>query len=221
MLLRKYSVSRFGPPKAEEAARAASLVAKGCELGAADACVTRATLADDPAETADWMGRACTLGVPAGCAQQVHHILFFGGANVDAMAVARLRGMCDEGRASACASLGVLVAGGSGGAEVARTDAFALYERACAAGSVGGCASVVYYAMQNTIEAGTRDAAGQKLTGTCTGEDVGPDCTAAAVALQRGWGTTADKAAARARLKDNCDLGVEAACWAAKAKPKK
>jgi hypothetical protein len=218
MLARRYAVSRFGPAQADAADRAAKLIAKGCELGSGEACLTRASLAEDPSEVADWMARACKLGIAAGCAHEVHYVLFFGGSNVDSTAVESLRKLCKEGQASACASLGVLIAGGHGGLEASKLEALGLYDRACQGGSPGGCASVVFHAMQNAVDDGTRDEAGQKLVAICAGDDVGPECTAAAVALQRGWGTKADRAAAKAMLADNCDLGIEAACWAAKKK---
>jgi hypothetical protein len=79
---------------------------------------------------------------------------------------------------------------------------------------------VIFHAMHNSVDDATRDEAGGKLMAMCTSEDVSPECTAAAVALQRGWGIKADRSAAKAWLGDNCDLGIEAACWAAKKKGK-
>ena len=56
--------SALAQPDAAE--RAATLIGKGCELGAPDACLARGAMEEDPSQSAEWMGRACTLGLAAG-----------------------------------------------------------------------------------------------------------------------------------------------------------
>jgi TPR repeat protein len=136
----------------------------------------------------------------------------FGGAAVEDATVAKIDELCRAGKASACATLGVLVARGNKAAKALGKPALELWTSACTAGSPGACASVVFHAMQNKVDASVRDAAAQSLAKTCEAGKVGPDCSAAAFALFKGWGTKADKAAARAWLAKNCEGDIEAAC---------
>jgi len=212
VLRRQYAVSAFGEATADAKDRSLALIDRACELGRADACLARSTLTKEVSGAAHWMGLACAQNSAPGCAQQVHHTMRFGGTELDGEAIKRLREMCEQGSASACASTGVLLARGVGGKAPAPDDARDLYQRACTAGSAGGCASLVYLAMRKSLDAAQRDAAAQALAKECQDGDVGPECAAAAFALHKGWGAAANKSAARAWLKKNCDAGVEAAC---------
>lgn len=213
LLRRQYAVAKFGEAKPEDAARSNTLLERGCELGRGDACVARAVVEKNITVATEWMNRACAQGVSAGCSHSVHHAIMFGGADVVPATVTKLRELCDAGRASACASLGVIVARGNKEAKTVGKSPLELWAAACTAGNLGGCASVVFNALlDKKADATQRDAAAQALAGGCKDGDVGPECTAAAFAQFRGWATTANKTAARAWLKKNCDAGIDSAC---------
>jgi TPR repeat protein len=213
LLLRHYAVSSFGEAKADDAARSNGLLERACELGRGDACVARAAAEKNITVKTEWMARGCAQGVAAGCAHSVHHAIMFGGADVAPATVTKLHELCDAGRASACTSLGVLVARGNKQAKAVGKPALDLWASACTGGSLGGCASVVFHALQNKKADPTqRDAAAQALTAACKEGQVGPECTAAAFAMFRGWSIAQNKAAARAWLKKNCDADIDSAC---------
>lgn len=211
VLRRQYAVSPFGTGREGGKEKGLALVTRACELGRGEACITRATLTKEVSAAADWMQRACDVDFSPGCAQEIHEQIMFGGSKINGDSVKRLRTLCEQGKPSACASSGVLVARGVQGA-AAGDDATDLYQRACASGSAGGCASLVYHAMRNKVDEAQREAAAQALAKECQDGDVGPECAAAAFALHKGWGGAANKSAAKAWLKKNCEAGVEAAC---------
>lgn len=212
VIRRQYAVSEVGTPRPDAAEKVNPLLERSCTLGRAEACLTRATIEDDVVVDPQWMGHACTRGSSAGCAHHVHHAIRFGGANVATTTAASLSEQCDGGHATACATLGVLVARGNKEAKALGKPALDLWSHACIKGSSGGCASVVFHAMLAKVDTTTRDAAAQALTKDCPDGKVGPDCTAAAFALFKGWSVPANKPAARTWLAKNCDAGIEAAC---------
>ena len=212
VLRRQFAVSEVGEARADAVEKSSALLERGCELGRGEACLTRAVVEKDITVAVQWMRKACAQGLAAGCAHDIHHSIMFGGASVDPAAVTKLGELCDKGKASACASFGVMVARKNKDAKIAGKPAIDLWTSACTAGSSGGCASVVFHAMQNKIEDTVRDTAASSLAKTCPDGKVGPDCTAAAFALFKGWSTPANKPAARTWLAKNCDAGIEAAC---------
>jgi TPR repeat protein len=212
VIRRQYAVIEVGTARADATAKVNELLERACTLGRAEACLTRATIEDDITVDPQWAGHACVAGSSAGCAHHVHHAIRLGGANVATTTAAKLSELCDGGRATACASLGVLVARGNKEAKALGKPALDLWSHACIKGSSGGCASVVFHAMLAKVDTTTRDAAAQALTKDCPDGKVGPDCTAAAFALFKGWSVPVNKPAARTWLAKNCDAGIEAAC---------
>lgn len=212
VIRRQYAVSEVGTARADAGAEVSSLLERSCKLGRAEACLTRATIEDDIVVDPQWMGDACQRGLAAGCAHHVHHAIRFGGANVATTTAGKLSELCDGGHPTACSTLGVLVARGNKEAKALGKPPLDLWSHACITGSSGGCASVVFHAMLAKVDTTTRDAAAQALTKDCPDGKVGPDCTAAAFALFKGWSVPANKPAARTWLAKNCDAGIEAAC---------
>lgn len=215
-LRKHYAVIGFATKPTEVPARARALLERGCELGRGDACLVRGMIDNDLLGAAGWMARGCTAGSAPACANAVHQDIMLGNPDATPAMVEQVAKLCSAGKPSACATLGVLVARGDDVAVATGKPALDLFSEACTAKSAGACASLIFHAVHDKLDAARRDAAATELASACKQGDVGPHCAAAAFALQRGWGAKADKSAAKAWLAKNCEAGVEAACPPAK-----
>lgn len=180
-----------------------------CRNGSAAACVLLGQAQNagkivprDPLEAAKGFGRACDLGLAAGCAN-LAEFARGGGQEV-------LQRACGGGDGVSCFILGWLADRGIGmPPDPAR--AVGLFRRSCANGWSRGCGVLAECYRKGEGTAVDLPAAIQNYEKACRG-GYAPSCLNVAMMYHRGIGGPPDEALARRRLREACELGVPSAC---------
>lgn len=156
----------------------------------------------DPLLAGKNFGRACDLGLDAGCASLAEFVQH-GGQDLF------LRD-CDRGDGVSCFILGWQMDKGLGVA-VDPARAAALFERSCAAGWARGCGTLGDFYRQGEGVPVDPVRATDSYVKACEGGDA-PSCANAALMYRRGMGVMTNEIAARQLNERACQLGLRGAC---------
>jgi hypothetical protein len=159
----------------------------------------------DPAVAGVAFGRACDMGVTAGCGSLIEFAQT-GGKDVFTKS-------CYDGDGASCFLLGTLYSSGMG-VQQDGGQAFTLFEKSCELGWWRGCGRLGQsYLVGQGVKPDPVKAI-ENFDRGCNGGNAA-SCYQVASLYQRGVGGVQDSATAVRRLQQACDLGLPVACRAA------
>ncbi len=180
-----------------------------CHDGSAVACVTLGQIREqgrlvprDPLEAGKSFGRACDLGLGAGCASLMQFTRA-GGQRV-------FQSACDSKDGVSCFILGWLTDQGMG-VQADPVHAVALFQQSCANGWSRGCGVLGECYRKGEGTRADPAKAIESYEKACR-EGYAPSCVNVAVMYRRGIGGPPDESLAEERLRQACEVGVPSAC---------
>lgn len=156
----------------------------------------------DPVVAGVSFGRACDLGLPAGCGSLIE-FLQSGGEEV-------LQKACLRGDGASCFILGSAYSNGIV-AQRDATRAFSLYRQSCANGWPRGCGRLAQSFLRGEGTPVDPAKAIENFEKACRGRNA-PSCAEAGYMYRRGMGAAKDENLARQRFRQACELGLRQAC---------
>lgn len=200
--------------------KAFSLLRKGCEAGASEACTrlvgTAAKAGPEGLKAVAWLEPLCKKGQHAACtALADFKVQGLGGPKDPAGASKRYQQACEAGETVACARGATLLLQTP---KVPLDGATKMLDRACERGDAGSCKQVAQlFSVGARVPRDEKRAAASLELG-CLAPDASA-CLGAAELFEAGKGVAAAPTKAQALYARACNAGLEAACAKAKQLP--